>query len=312
MLRSNIYVIVVTYNGLKWIDRCLKSVLESSIAIEVVVVDNASEDGTADHIRNNYKNIVLLRQKTNVGFGMANNIGLAYVIQKQGEYVFLLNQDASVEKKTIQNLVNVSNRNRDYGIISPVHLNGAGANLDESFLYYIKDKSCEEFLSKSVLNQLEDKIYDIKMINAAAWLLPMYAVRKVGGFSPLFFLYGEDDNYCQRMRYHDYKIGIYPHAFVKHDSSNSYNQEFQMGSAKYYEKFLNRIKVKYADINNNSSTRLQELRKYLLKEAFISLIKLNIKGFKVNLKKEKLISQLNFQSNIKNERKGNGPYLNIE
>ena len=312
MVKNNVYAIVITYNGLKWIDKCLKSLFESSKIVEVIVVDNASEDGTADYIRTNYRNVILLQQETNLGFGMANNIGLSYAIQKEAEYVFLLNQDASVEENTIENLVNVSYRSRDFGILSPLHLNGTGNKLDESFLYYIKDKSCDEYLSKSVLNQIEDKVYDIEMINAAAWLLPIHAVRKVGGFSPLFFLYGEDDNYCQRMRYHGFKIGIYPHAVVYHDSNNSYKQGFKKGSTEYYNKFTNRVKVKYADINKDYSKELEQLRKYFLKEAVLYLFKLDIKDFKVNLKKGKLISQLNFHANLKKERKGHGPYLNLE
>ena len=86
-----VFVIIVSYNGMKWIDKCLNSVLNQG---EVVVVDNNSCDGTVDYIRMNFSLVKILSQTTNYGFGTANNIGISYAMKKGADAVFLLNQDA--------------------------------------------------------------------------------------------------------------------------------------------------------------------------------------------------------------------------
>ena len=305
-------VIIVTFNGMKWINKCLTSLSHSQCDLEIVVVDNASEDDTVAFIRSSFPNVLINQSKTNIGFGQANNVGLSHAIYKNWNYAFLLNQDAEIYPGSIKGLVEVAENNKDFGILSPIHLDASGEQLDLSFFYYLNRNSNNGLISELLLKKPLADLYSFDMVNAAAWLLPMHSVRKVGGFSPLFFLYGEDDNYCQRMRYHGFKIGVYPHAAIKHDSKNSNSAEFAKGSENYYQKFTNRIKIKYADVNHEYCSELNNLRKFLLKEALVSLLKLKLMDFKVNLKKKKLISNLDLCTYVTNERKGNGPYLHIK
>ncbi|MBZ9787851.1 glycosyltransferase [Psychroflexus sp. CAK57W] len=86
----NTYVIIVTYNAMSWIDRCLQSTGD----YPVVVVDNASTDQTVVHIQSNYPKATLLPQNKNLGFGQGNNVGISYALNQGAEHVFLLNQDA--------------------------------------------------------------------------------------------------------------------------------------------------------------------------------------------------------------------------
>jgi len=116
----NIYVVIVTYNGMKWIDKCLKDVLQSDIKVNIILVDNCSTDETVHFVRNNYPNIDLVQTDENLGFGRANNIGIKKAIQNDADYVFLLNQDGYVEKDTISKLVLFQIDHPEYGVLSPL------------------------------------------------------------------------------------------------------------------------------------------------------------------------------------------------
>lgn len=304
-----VYVIIVSYNGMKWIDQCLSSLLNSNIDIQIIVVDNASKDRTPDFIKENYKNVVLLEQSKNIGFGKANNIGLKMALEEKCDFAFLLNQDAFVERETIEILIKASNKNPEFGILSPIHLNGDGTYLDKSFLYYMKNGGSSDFLNDSILNENKRDLYDYRMVNAAAWLLPAETLKTVGGFNPMFFLYGEDDNYCQRVHYHGLKIGISPSTIIRHDSENNIHEEIVLGSKRYYDIFLNRIKIKYANVNTDEFKQLKMLKHHQFKKAVKSLLKGNVEEFIINMKKRELIKDLDFTLDIVEGRKKKATYL---
>jgi GT2 family glycosyltransferase len=289
-----IATVIVTYNGMKWIDQCLKSLVGQS---EIIIVDNNSSDNTINFIKDTYPDIKLFAQNENIGFGKANNIGISHALKNGADFIFLLNQDTVIEKDTVVKLEEVATANPDFGIISPIHSNGDNTSLDLSFLYYINN-GCPDFISDSVLDKKKKVIYPIKMVNAAAWFLPKKTFEIVGGFDPLFFLYGEDDNFCQRVLYHNLKIGITPSTVIKHDSGNNYKVDFPKGSKEYYNNFLNRIKVKFADVNSQDFKKINKLKRHFLKEVLLSLVKFKFNEFRINTTKYKLIDKKSLEMSV--------------
>ena len=77
---TKLFVIVVTYKGHQWYDRCFTSLRESELPIQTIVIDNASNDGTVEYIREHFPEIHLIESKENLGFGRANNIGMRYAL----------------------------------------------------------------------------------------------------------------------------------------------------------------------------------------------------------------------------------------
>lgn len=302
-------VIIVTYNGERWIGDCLKSLYNSSVDHEIVIVDNYSIDRTLEIIKDNFEKVRLIQLKNNIGFGRANNEGLKLALKEKWDYAFLLNQDTKVFPETLEILIDVAKKNKEYGIISPVHLDSTGGRLDHSFSYYLKRNARNEFIDHAILEKPFQKLYDFKMVNAAAWLLPLNTLNIVGGFHPMFFLYGEDDNYCQRVKYHSLKIGVNPNSYIIHDSENNNLNIPEKGSKKYYEKFLNQIKVKYGDPNTNNYQKIPELKQFHYKVALKALLKLNFKDFRINWRKGKFISKLNLEKEITEMRKAKSNYL---
>lgn len=208
---AKILAIVVTYNAMHWIDRCLDSLKESEgERVDIMVIDNGSLDGTNEHVRDRYPDVVLVDNPENRGFGAANNEGFKFALEQGYNFAYLCNQDAWVEKNTIHTLVECWKQ--PYGILSPIQNNAKG-KLDRNF-----KRKCGRALKaaeKSVSG--ENLIVKVPFVMAAHWLISDEAIRKVGGFSPAFTQYGEDDNYIDRLHYHGLEAGVVPAATAVHD-----------------------------------------------------------------------------------------------
>ena len=86
---------------MSWADKCLGSLLHSKNYCDILIIDNGSQDGTQEYVREKYHNVMLVENKCNLGFGRANNMGISYALQHHYDGVLLLNQDAWVDEGTI-------------------------------------------------------------------------------------------------------------------------------------------------------------------------------------------------------------------
>lgn len=261
----NLYSIIVIYNGMRrdWIQKCFSSIEASSVPVKIIAIDNASTDDSVHYIKANFPNVLLIESKENLGFGGANNLGLKKALDLGGEYFFLLNQDARVEKDTLEKLVTQAQNNPEYGIISPLHLNGKGDALDYNFSNYISPSQCKNLYSDFVLNKVENKIYESGFICAAAWLLTKTSLKTVGGFSPTFFHYAEDDNYIHRLKFKKLKIGVYPHTFIFHDREERANTKFHSAEEQIKREWALRISNPLQETNIHQYKK--QLKNKLLK-----------------------------------------------
>ena len=182
-------VIIVTYNTTKnnWIGKCLNSINSSSIPLNTIIIDNASTDNTVDIIKNNYPNVDLTESKENLGFAKANNLGIKLAYKSGADYIFLLNHDAWVEPNTIKTLIEIHQENPQYGIVSPIHLNGAGDNLDLNFYKYLGniEKAGRLLMTDLIKKKPLRDIYEMKFVNAAAWMISRECIEKVGDFDDM-------------------------------------------------------------------------------------------------------------------------------
>lgn len=240
---------------MKWLPKCLESTNQYS----VIIVDNNSTDGTIDFIKSNHPDIIILEQNKNLGFGQANNIGISYSLKMGAEYVFLLNQDAYLLNNSISVLIDVHKKNDEYGILSPIHLNGSGSRLDVNFSHYLNYNGNIDFISDYVLNKTKKNIYQVPFVNAAGWLLSRECIETVGGFDPIFYHYGEDDNYCQRVNYHGFKIGVVPNSLLHHDRENRSAKEIAYGDREYFQSMERQLKLNYADINKTWDPNIENI-----------------------------------------------------
>ena len=214
-----IFVIIVTYKGQRWYDKCFSSLRESTIPIQTIVIDNTPGDEDASYIKEHFPEVHIIKTKENLGFGRANNLGMRYALDNGCDYVFLLNQDTWIEPDSIAKLVAVAKNHPEYGIISPVHLNAEKTKLNMQIGIGNVYRNMP-LLSDLYLDSVGD-IYETNYVNAAAWLLPRKTLEIIGGFDPIFRHYEEDDNYLNRAKYHRLKIGVCPSARIIHDHIDS-------------------------------------------------------------------------------------------
>ena len=282
--------IIVTYNALRneWLYKCLDSLLSSKIHTDIVVVDNASSDETCNVIKEKYPFVKLIENRENKGFGAANNQGFEYGITINADYFFLLNQDAWIESNTIAHLIEAHQKEPQFGIVSPIHLNGEGKALDYKFSNYIIPSKCQDLFSDILTSRLKKELYEVSFVNAASWLLSKGCMEKVGGFNPSFFHYGEDDNYIHRLYFHKLKLGVLPTAIIYHDREERRSNIYFDNQLITYKRGLI-LKVSNPIINYSFNLEYRKLYKI----AFKSCLVLNLKLSKEILKKIKILNDLN-------------------
>lgn len=210
---NRILTIVVTYNGMRWADRCFGSLSMSGVPTDVIAIDNGSTDGTPEYISENFPQVKIVATGENYGFGRANNIGLRYALKHGYEYVYLLNQDAWIFPDTFGTLIEAMEADRSYGIMSPMQM---AACIDRP------DPRFERWCPKAALRDVDSrfrkgKVYAVKFVMAAHWMISRECLENVGGFSPAFTHYGEDDNLVHRAIYKGYRIGIHSGTKAVHD-----------------------------------------------------------------------------------------------
>lgn len=262
---------------MQWLPKTLASISEK---YHIIVVDNNSTDNTTEYIEQNFKGTILLKQKENLGFGGGNNLGISYALKQNADYIFLLNQDVYLNADTIDELVKTHQSNTEYGILSPIHLNGKGTALDWNFSTYL-DTETLNAVSKSLTGNkaAEKNLYNVPFVNAAAWLLPVKTINTIGGFDPIFFHYGEDNNYCQRVLYHKLKIGVVTNAYIRHDRiDKGSNPNISLKEA--LKKREKQLKVLWADITEDRRFEASKRKKTLFRKLVSSLAKLNFKDVK--------------------------------
>lgn len=264
-----ILVIVVTYNGLPWLERCLGSVAAQAVAdtdnagmqVDLFVVDNDSADGSAEYIEAHFPQTRLIRSAENLGFTGANNLGFSYAMEKDYDYVYLLNQDAWLDEGALAVLLDAAAAHPDYAVLSPLQLQADGSSFDPKFGRLIsrgcgivegaqgKRISGAHFSGSENFFPVRDgqkrKIIPLSFVMAAHWLVPVRALREIGTFAELFPLYGQDDNWCDRARYHGWKIGIVPSACAIHDRASRRETQDRLIKRNYFNTAL----VRLADIN---------------------------------------------------------------
>ncbi len=230
---KKVLVIVVTYNGLHWLERCLRSVAGDPSAslgmtTDVYVWDNDSTDGSADFVAAHFPQAHLVRSAENLGFSKANNMGFEWAIKKGYDYVYLLNQDAWLAPDALEALVAASEAHPDYAVLSPLQYQDGYQAFDPQFA------------------KLYHGSAEVKRIMAAHWLVPVGALKAIGLFEEeLFPFYGQDDDWCNRARHLGYKVGIVPAAKAVHDRAQRQEAKEKVIHRNYYTGSL----VRLCDVN---------------------------------------------------------------
>jgi len=229
-------VIIVSWNVCHELLECLRSIEENppSDSFEIIVVDNASTDGTSDTIKSNFPNVRLILNTENRGFAAANNEGIR---RSRGQYLLLLNPDTIVHPCSLDVLVRFMNENTDVGACGPKLVNGDGTTQQSarrfpSFRGALHRHTAFKFLSifkgqyrKWVMKDVKyDSQMDVDQVMGAALMTRKSVIEQVGPMDEGFFMYYEEVDLCYRIKQAGWRITYVPEAQITHIGGRSAEQ----------------------------------------------------------------------------------------
>jgi len=225
-------VIIVNWNGKIYLKDCLLSVLDQTYPdYEVILVDNGSTDGSVAFIEKDFPEIHLIRLDRNYGFAKANNIGIEKALKdKRTEYVALLNNDAYVDRRWLEELVACAEKSENAGMVASKIL-FAGLNTINSIgTIILKDGSPAHLGGKETDRGQYDLTEETFAPCAAAALYTRRMLEDVGFFDEDFFAYMEDVDLGWRARLAGWRCTPAPNAYAyhKHSATSKRYSEFKI------------------------------------------------------------------------------------
>ena len=223
---KTVSIIIVNYNTKDLLQNCLHSIYDKTISIdfEVIVIDNASKDGSVDLVKNGFKNVIIIENSINLGFGNANNLGIQIAT---GKYIFLLNSDTILLNNSVKILANYLDKNPEVAI-SGGNLYNIALKPTISFCQFMPgilndfDIFSGGILSKILYrknfhyNYLDKNIFINGYISGADMFIRKDILNRTGLFDSDFFMYFEETELTWRIRNMGYKIASVPEAKIIH------------------------------------------------------------------------------------------------
>jgi GT2 family glycosyltransferase len=198
--------------------------------LQIIVVDNESQDGTAKHLRNAFPNITVI-ENSNEGFAAGNNMGFDSAL---GKYLLVLNPDTEVRENTIASCVSYLESHADVGALGcrVVHPNG---ELDQTIFKFptLSHIFFNIFVSHNIMENSRlfgdprysslrrDEVHEVDVIAGCYMLVRREVIEQIGGMDERFFVYSEEVEWCRRIRDAGWKITYFPFADVLHHGGGS-------------------------------------------------------------------------------------------
>jgi len=217
-------IIILNWNGEKYLRKCTQSVLETNYPLlEIIVSDNGSTDNSVRMIKTNYKNVILIENNANLGFCKGNNIAIRCA---KGDIIILLNNDTYVDENWVSEIVKAA-ENPKVGIIgcklyfaNTNVIQSAGASLHPSGYW----NSRAEGAFQEDNGQLNG-IKDVDFVSGAALAIKRAVINRIGLLDPNFYSYYEDVDWCYRAKKAGYRVCVANKAVVYHFVSVSWGSK---------------------------------------------------------------------------------------
>ena len=215
----NLSKIIINYNVKEFLLNLLGSIDKAvkNISTEIIIVDNASDDGSVEILREKFPKIKLIANKENVGFGVANNQALE---SAKGKYFLLINPDAIVKEDTLIKMLEFFSKTPQAGIAGCKVLNPDGSlqfacrrSFPGPWTSFTKVMGLSKLFPKSRLFARynltyldENQTYEVDAVSGAFLMMRKEVYEKIGGFDEQFFMYGEDLDLCYRAQKSGFKV----------------------------------------------------------------------------------------------------------
>jgi GT2 family glycosyltransferase len=226
---SLVSVVIVSYNARAVLRHCLQSLERDRDGLigEVIVVDNNSSDDSREIVRAEFPSTHLICNDQNLGFGLANNQGVAVA---QGRYVFLLNSDTRVNAASVRDLVSALESDPRLGLVGPRLLNADGSPQRSLFRFLtpvnlaLEQLSLAQYLPADRVGPKRGRRRVAGYLKGAALLGRTDVLRAFGPFDPDYFMYCEDIDLCYRLQASGLTVRLVPTAVITHIGGQSTQQ----------------------------------------------------------------------------------------
>lgn len=231
--QPTISVIIVSWNARDYLKQCLASLTVETCRypMEIIVVDNASTDGSPDCVESEYPDVRLIRNADNLGFSKANNIGVS---ASTGDYLCFVNSDVKVLPDCITRLVEYCKEHPEAGMVGPRIIGGDGLlqrscrgfpsvwnMFCRALAFDNLFKNNKLFTGYSLSYWPQDTIRDVDILTGCFWLIRRPALEQVGLLDEDFFIYGEDMDWCKRFWNKEWRVVFVPSAEAIHYGGGS-------------------------------------------------------------------------------------------
>lgn len=208
-----VFIIILNYNGQDCLKRCLTSVFKIDYPnFEVILLDNASEDGSLEMAKKDFSRAIFIRNNINLGFAGGVNVGIRFALEREADYVLLLNYDTLVETNFLTKIIEAGESMPSVGILSSLVMNAynkeiwfAGGKIN-----WLKMKT-EHFLVAK-----DGKPYEVNFLSGCAMAIKASVFLKIGLFDEDYFLYWEDADFGFRAQKAGFKLVLTPESWVYH------------------------------------------------------------------------------------------------
>lgn len=292
-------VIIPNWNTKEFLKNCIHSIIKqvSKYQFEIIVVDNASHDGSKEFVKENFPQVKLICNDINFGFAKACNIGIK---ASTGKYIFIINSDVEVLNGCFDSIIKHMENDYKIGLIGPQILDSNG-NIQRSTMgfptlwnTFCRALALDILFPKSKLfgSYLmtffsHNTIQNVEIINGSFWAIRRETLDEVGLLDERFFMYGEDKDWCKRFWDAGYRVVYFPDAKVIHYGGGGSSKEpirfyIEMHHAylKYWEKYYDQDSKKIYLIIlffHNLIRFLGGVGLYLIRPSKKNKIKFNIK-----------------------------------
>lgn len=222
-------IIVVSYNTKEYLAQCVESIFSNvkKLSYEVIVVDNNSHDKSAQYIEDKFPNVRVIKNKENLGFSKANNVGVKVA---KGRYILFLNPDTLVPENTLEEMVKFMDQNLDAGAATSRVVLPNGINDDSSHrgfptpwnsIAYFSGLS-RLFPKSKIFNGYNmgylpmDRVHEIDALAGSFMIVRRLAGEDVNWWDEDFFFYGEDLDFCYELKEKGWKIYYVPSVKITH------------------------------------------------------------------------------------------------
>ncbi|VYU30775.1 N-acetylglucosaminyl-diphospho-decaprenol L-rhamnosyltransferase [Clostridium tertium] len=276
-MEAKVAIILVNYNGEKYNEECINSILKSTYKnYEIIVIDNNSTDNSVKLLEEKFNSdIKIIMSDSNLGFSGANNLGIKYALNNGFDYVMLLNNDTIIESDMIELMIDASDSKY---VISPKIYYYDNKNIIWSAgggMNWIKGLPIQYGINE--LDSYENnKKKNIEFATGCCILIPIECIEKIGLMSEEYFLYYEDTDYCVRMIRSGYEIYFEPKAVMYHKVSASTGGE----KSKTYWYYMIRNRLLF---NKKFNEKIFSYRLYFFLTTSVKLFKYLFKRERVKL-----------------------------